>query len=97
LNYINSKKVEKLLLMHDSPKYLRRIYEQFVHKRRLIEQCVRRKEDFKAKQAVLKEEENQQSAKLKIHIEKTKQLQKYVYYKKIKCFFFLKNSIFFTF
>ena len=25
INYINSKKVEKLLLMHDSPRYLKRI------------------------------------------------------------------------
>ena len=78
LNYINSKKVEKLLLMHDSPKYLQRIYDQFVLKRKQIEQSMKRKEDLKVKEAAFKVEESEQNAKLKIHIEKTKQLQKHV-------------------
>jgi hypothetical protein len=78
MNYINSKKVEKLLLMHDSPRYLKRIYDQFIQKRKLIEQSIKKKEDLKLKEADYKEEEIKQNIKLKLHIEKTKQLQKYV-------------------
>lgn len=81
--------------MHDSPRYLKRIYEQFIQKRKLIEQSVKRKEDLKLKEADYKEEESKQNKKLKLHIEKTKQLQKYVMkiYDNFKEYYFLKDLL----
>ena len=83
LAYFKVKKVEQLFRINDSPKYLRRLYDQFVQKQKSIERCHRSQDNWRAKLKELTVEEADLSAKLKLIITRTKELQKHV------CSFFI--------
>lgn len=76
VNYFKIKKVEQLLRINDSPKYLKRLYEQFQLKRKSIERCHRNQELAKQRQKELSREELEFNDKLKLIIKKSKELQK---------------------
>ncbi len=77
-----------MLRITDSPKYLKRLYEQFVNKQKAIERCNRNKADLVIKQQDMVAEESELNSRLKLILQKTKELQKYVSYTD-------KNDIFF--
>ena len=78
LDYLKVKKVEQLLRINDSPKQLKRLYEQFVLKQKGIERCLNAQQQLKAKETELILEENNLNDKLKLIVKKTKELQKQV-------------------
>lgn len=78
LNYFKQKKIEQLLRINDSPKYLKRLYDQFQSKRKSIERYSKNQEQYKLRQKDLVREENEINEKLKLIIKKTKELQKFV-------------------
>ena len=79
LDYLKlNKRVEKLFKINDSPKYLKRLYEQFTLKQKSIERCCRSQEQQRARQQELAAEVADLNAKLKLFIAKTKELQKFV-------------------
>lgn len=78
LSYFHVKKVEQLLRINDSPKYLRRLYEQFQAKKKSIERCRVNQERLRERQEELVREEKEFDEKLKLIIKKTKELQKWV-------------------
>lgn len=80
-NYLRMKKVEQLLHINDSPKYLKRLYEKFEAKRYSIEKYSRYQVNQEAKSKELAAEEGELNDKLKLIIQKTKELQRNV------CFF----------
>ena len=87
--YLKSKKVEQFLRINDSPKYLKRLCEKFESKKNSIEKynCYQLKQEakfseFVAEEAILKD-------KLKLIIQKTKELQKHV---GLNCFLFQFNG-----
>jgi len=83
-----------MLRIHDSPQYLKRLYEQFVKKQKAIERFNRNKADLVVKQQEMANEEKELNAKLKLILQKTKELQKYVSVAKVEFLFvcfFLKN------
>lgn len=77
-NYFKTKKVEQMIRINDSPNYLKRIYDQFVSKRKSIERFTKSQENCKLKQQELIAEESDLNEKLKLIVKKTKELQKYV-------------------
>jgi hypothetical protein len=78
LNYFKNKRTEQLLHINDSPKYLKKIYDQFMFKKSSIERCRSNQERMKLKSSELNLEEVETSNKLKLIISKTKELKKYV-------------------
>ena len=78
LSYFHVKKVEQLLRINDSPKYLRRLYEQFQAKKKSIERCRVNQARLRERQEELVREEKEFEEKLKLIIKKTKELQKWV-------------------
>ena len=78
LSFFKTKKVEKLLRINDSPKYLSKLYDQYTAKLKSIERCNRNKQGLELKVKELIGEENELNDKLKLIILKTKELQKYV-------------------
>lgn len=85
---MNTKRVNKLLLAFDSPRYLKRIYEQFVQKEKSIERYLKNQEDLKVKQKEFAVEEAKLNVALKQQIDKAKQLQKQVNNSHYQSFFF---------
>lgn len=77
-NYLKLKKVEQLLHINDSPKYLKRLYEKFEAKNHSIEKYNRYQLKQEAKLKELITEETELKDKLKLIISKTKELQKHV-------------------
>jgi hypothetical protein len=73
-----NKKYEKLFKINDSVSYLKRLYDQFMLKKKSIDRCVRQQNDQRLRQQELALEENDLNEKLKLIISKTKDLQKYV-------------------
>ena len=78
LDYLKVKRVEQLLRINDSPKHLKRLYEQFVSKQKGIERCQNAQQQLKAKESELISEENNLNDKLKLIVKKTKELQRQV-------------------
>ena len=78
INYYSSKKIEKLFLIIDSPKYLIRIYNQLIQKKKSIERCKLNQENSKIRLKESGEEEVELNERLKQLIKKSKELQKYV-------------------
>jgi len=76
INYFTSKKTEKLFLIHDSSKYLKRIYEQLTKKVKSISRYNRNKEEYMRQKEEFKVEENATDKNHKLLIKKTKELQK---------------------
>lgn len=77
-DYFKVKKVEQQLRINDSPNYLKRLYEQFVLKQKAIDRCNRNQASLIEKQKELALEGVDLNAKLKLILQKTKELQKYV-------------------
>ncbi len=73
-----NKRVEKLFKINDSPVYLKRLYEQYKSKCKSIDRCRRNQEAQRVRQQELALEVNDLDAKLKLIINKTKELQKFV-------------------
>jgi predicted Zn-dependent protease len=78
LSYFKVKKVEQLLRINDSPKYLKRLYDQFQSKKKSIERCIKNQQLLKERQKELTKEEAELNEKLKLIIKKSKELQKYI-------------------
>lgn len=78
LSYLKQKKVEQLLRIIDSPKYLNRLHDDYKLKLRSIERSLRTQENLKLRVSELQEEERGLNEKLKLIISKTKELQKQV-------------------
>lgn len=78
LNYFKTKKVEQLFRINDSPHYLKRIYDQFMDKKKSIEKFLRYQEQTRLKQKELVVEENAIKEKLNLIIKKTKELQSFM-------------------
>lgn len=78
LNYFKTKKVEQLFRVNDSPHYLKRIYDQFMDKKKSIEKFLRNQEQTRLKQKELVIEENGIKEKLDLIIMKTKELQTFM-------------------
>ncbi|CAF0731185.1 unnamed protein product [Brachionus calyciflorus] len=78
LNFFKTKKVEQLIRINDSPNFLKRLYDQFVSKRKSVERFAKSQEQSKQKQKDLIVEENDLNEKLKLIVKKTKELQKFV-------------------
>jgi hypothetical protein len=79
LSYMRTnKRVEKLFKISDSPKYLKRLYEQVAGKRRSIGRCVRGQEEQRLRQQELATEAAELAAKQRLVVTKTKELQKFV-------------------
>lgn len=78
LSYFKIKKVEQLLRINDSPKYLKRLYDQFQSKKKSIERCIKNQQLLKERQKELTKEEAELNEKLKLIIKKSKELQKYI-------------------
>lgn len=78
IDYFKTKHVEQLLRINDSPKYLKRLYENFVMKQKAIGRCNRNKADLIVKQQEMVVEEKELDGKLQLILRKTKELQKYV-------------------
>lgn len=78
LSYFKVKKVEQLLRINDSPKYLKRLYDQFQSKKKSIERCIKNQQLLKERQKELTKEEAELNEKLKLIIKKSKDLQKYI-------------------
>lgn len=79
LSYMKSnKRVEKLIKINDSPKYLKRLYDQYQSKIKSIERCNRNQEQQRQRQAELAAEIGDVNEKLKLIIQRTKELQKSV-------------------
>lgn len=77
-NYLKLKKVEQLLHINDSPKYLKRLYEKFESKKNSIEKYNRYQLKQETKMSELVAEETVLKSNLKLIIQKTKELQKHV-------------------
>ncbi len=99
IGYFKTRRVEQMLRIHDSPQYLKRLYEQFVKKQKAIERCNRNKADLVVKQQEMANEEKELNAKLKLILQKTKELQRYVSVSMLSfCLFFcLKKGFFFRY
>lgn len=78
LSYFKVKKIEQLLRINDSPKYLKRLYDQFQSKKKSIERCIKNQQLLKERQKELTKEEAELNEKLKLIIKKSKELQKYI-------------------
>lgn len=78
LGYFSQKKVEQLFRINDSPKYLKRLYEQFKMKQKSISRAHLGQEQLKVKAQELSQEEKELNAKQQLLIQKTKELQKHV-------------------
>jgi hypothetical protein len=76
---MKTKKVEQLLHINDSPKYLKRLYEKFESKKNSIEKYNRYQLKQESKMTEFVAEENVLRENLKLIIQKTKELQKHVY------------------
>lgn len=98
IGYFKTRRVEQMLRIHDSPQYLKRLYEQFVKKQKAIERCNRNKADLVVKQQEMANEEKELNAKLKLILQKTKELQRYVSVSRLFFFFIcLKKGFFFRY
>lgn len=80
LSHFRVRKVEQLFRINDSSSYLKRLYEQFQAKQKSIKRCVRTQEELKQKARELNDEQKLLEEKLKLIIQKTKELQKHVNY-----------------
>lgn len=67
-----------MLHINDSPKYLKKLYEKFQSKNNSIEKYNRYQVKQEEKMKELAAEENELNEKLKLIIQKTKELQKSV-------------------
>lgn len=75
LIFFKTRKIEQLFRINDSPNYLKRIYDQFVTKKKSIERFVSNQGLMRQKQKELVVEENDIRQKLDLIIKKTKELQ----------------------
>lgn len=76
ISYFKSKIVERLFLIHDSSKYLKRVYDQLIKKKKSIERYNKLKEELIEKKKNFQLEEVETNERLKLQIKKIKELQK---------------------
>lgn len=76
--YFKLKNVEQIIRVNDSPKYLKRLYDQFILKQKAIKRLNRNQTLMIEKQKELTLEEVEINVKLKLIIKKSKELQKFV-------------------